>query len=346
MRPTPSPAPIARDRLLAIMHRYPSLTVAVVGDVMVDRYLMGDAERLSPEAPVPVVRVTEQFTRIGGAGNVAMNVRAMGARCRLVGVVGDDGNADALRTELATAGLDGAELVTVPGRPTTTKTRLLARGQQVVRMDEEVDRLLDGSDLDRVMMASLTALDGADVLLLEDYNKGVLATPLIRALMDRAASAGTPVVVDPKYRQFFQYGGATVFKPNRRELELALGASVELDHPEALAGALERLGVQNMVVTLGGAGMMLVEPEHRITHIPSLAREVFDSSGAGDTVTAWLGVSMAAGASILEAAITSTYASGIEVGKMGVATVTPEEVLREHEQRHDPMGLLRRGGVL
>lgn len=346
MRHTPSPAPIARDRLLAIMGRYPGVTVAVVGDVMLDRYLMGDAERLSPEAPVPVVRVNQQFSRIGGAGNVAMNVIAMGAACRLVGAVGDDTHADALRTELATWHLDHATLVTVAGRPTTTKTRLVARGQQVARIDEEADHLLSGPDLDRVTEGALAAIEAADVLLLEDYNKGVLGPPLIATLMTAARRRGIPVVVDPKYRQFFAYSGATVFKPNRRELEMALGAAVDLAHQEALPGALARLGVENMLVTLGADGMVLVGGDGATTHIASLAREVYDVSGAGDTVTAWLGASLAAGASVREAAIISNYAAGIEVGKLGVATVTPEEVLREHEQRHDQIGLLRRGGVI
>lgn len=346
MRLTPSPAPIARDRLQEIMGRFTTLRVAVVGDVMLDRYLVGDAERLSPEAPVPVVRVTEHFSRIGGAGNVAMNVTAMGARCRLVGAVGDDTHADALRADLATWHLDDANLVTVAGRPTTTKTRLMARGQQVVRIDEEVDSLLTGPDLDRISEGALAAIHEADVLLLEDYNKGVLGAPLIATLMAAARQRGIPVVVDPKYRQFFDYRGATVFKPNRRELEMALGAAVDLAHQESLPGALGRLGVDNMLVTLGADGMVLVAHDGSTSHIPSLAREVYDVSGAGDTVTAWLGVSLAAGASVREAAIISNYAAGIEVGKMGVATVTAEEVLREHEQRHDQIGLLRRGGVI
>lgn len=346
MRHTPAPAPISRDRLQEVIGRYATLRVAVVGDVMLDRYLVGDAERLSPEAPVPVVVVREQFARVGGAGNVAMNVTAMGARCQLVGAVGDDAHADALRAELVTWHLDDAHLVTVPGRPTTTKTRLVARGQQVVRIDEEVDRLLEGPDRDRLIEGALAAARNADVLLLQDYNKGVLTAQLIRAVMEVATARGIPVIVDPKYRQFFAYAGATVFKPNRRELEMALGAAVDLEHQEALPGALSRLGVANMLVTLGADGMVLVASDGTITHIQSLAREVYDVSGAGDTVTAWLGVSLAAGATVREAAIISNYAAGIEVGKLGVATVSPDEVLREHEARHDQIGLLRRGGVI
>jgi len=346
MRLTPSPAPISRDRLLQLLERLPAVRVAVVGDVMLDRYLIGDAERLSPEAPVPVVMVREHRARVGGAGNVAANVTAMGARCRLVGVVGDDVHADSIRAELLAAHLDDAHLVTAPGRPTTTKTRLVARGQQVVRIDEEVDALLEGAELDRVQAGALEVIADADVLLLEDYNKGVLAAPLIAALMDAARRRGIPVVVDPKYRQFFAYAGATVFKPNRRELETAMGAAVDLRHPEALPAALARLGVDNMLVTLGPEGMVLVTRDGMISQIPSLAREVYDVSGAGDTVTAWLGTALAAGASVREAAILGNYAAGIEVGKLGVATVSPAEVLRAHEEQHDQIGRLRRGGVI
>jgi len=346
MRATPAPPPISRDRLVQLIQRFPGIQVAVVGDVMLDRYLIGDAERLSPEAPVPVVRVREQFARIGGAGNVAMNVMAMGARCRLVGTVGDDPHATSIRADLLAAQLDDTHVITVASRPTTTKTRLVARGQQVVRIDEEVEDLLEGADLERLQAGALEAIAAADVLLLEDYNKGVLGAPLIGVLMDAARRRGIPVVVDPKYRQFFAYRGATVLKPNRRELEMALGAAVDFDHQEALPGALDRLGVDNMLVTLGADGMMLVTRDHAITHIPSLARAVYDVSGAGDTVTAWLGTALAAGASIHEAATLSNYAAGIEVSKLGVATVSPDEVLRIHEERHDQIGRLRRGGVI
>lgn len=346
MRPTPSPAPISRDRMLEIFERIPKVRVAVVGDVMLDRYLIGDAERLSPEAPVPVVTIREHRSALGGAGNVAANATALGARCRLVGVVGDDQHAQAIRAELLAARLEDSHLVTVPGRPTTTKTRLVARGQQVVRIDEEVDTMLEDQDRERLRVAALAILDEADVLLLEDYNKGVLDPRLIGELIGRARGRGIPIVVDPKYRQFFDYAGATVFKPNRRELEMALGAAVDLAHQAALPAALQRLQVDNMLVTMGGDGMMLVANDGTIIHIPSLQRQVYDVSGAGDTVTAWLGASMAAGATVREAAFLGNYAAGIEVGKSGVATVSPEEVLRAHEDQHDQIGRLRRGGVI
>lgn len=346
MRPTPPPAPLTRDRLLALLDRLPSVRVAVVGDVMLDRYLRGEAARLSPEAPVPVVTVREHRTALGGAGNVAANVAVMGASCDLIGVVGDDPHADTIRSEMGAANLSIAGLVTVAGRPTTTKTRLIAAGQQVARIDEEVDTPLPPDEGERLRYLALDALERADVLLLQDYNKGVLDAGVIGALIGAARAQGKPVVVDPKYRHFFDFAGATVFKPNRRELESALGAAADLTDPPALSAALLRLRVDHMLVTLGGDGMLLIGPDGVATHIPGLPRPVYDVSGAGDTVTAWLGATLAAGGTVYEGAVLGNYAAGIEVSKPGVATVTPAEVLRLHEDLHDQIGRLRRGGVI
>jgi D-beta-D-heptose 7-phosphate kinase/D-beta-D-heptose 1-phosphate adenosyltransferase len=337
---------ISRDRILELTERGQGRRIVVVGDVMLDRYIVGETERLSPEAPVPVVHVRESRSALGGAANVAANVKAIGAEVRLVGVVGDDQHGVSIRAELAAQHLLDGNLLTVARRPTTTKTRIVARGQQIVRIDEEVEALLDEGDLDRLTDLVLGALEGADALLLEDYNKGALAPKLIRTVIDAARKRGLPVVVDPKFRQFFDYAGATVFKPNRRELEAALGAAVDLESPDALPGALTRLRVDNLLLTLGPAGMVLVTRDRHVIRIPSLAREVFDVSGAGDTVTAWVGTMLAAGGTLLEAALLATYAAGIEVSKAGVATVRPDEVLAVHDRYHDRLGLLRRGGAI
>jgi rfaE bifunctional protein kinase chain/domain len=341
-----APQPLTRDRVLHLIHRMTSSRVVVVGDIMLDRYLIGDTERLSPEAPVPVVTVRERHAALGGAANVAANVIAIGARCLLVGVVGDDGDGSAIRQELAVARLDDRHVLTVAGRPTTSKTRIIARSQQIVRIDDEVDSLLQGSDLSRLTTAAREALADADALLLEDYNKGALPSPLILAVMEVAKRRGIPVVVDPKYRQFFEYAGSTVFKPNRRELESALGAAVDLQDGTALPEVLARLKVDNLLVTLGAEGMVLVTKDGTLTQIPSIARQIYDVSGAGDTVTAWLGTALAAGASVREAAQLANYAAGVEVGKAGVATVSPAEVLAVHEERYDQIGKLRRGGLI
>jgi rfaE bifunctional protein kinase chain/domain len=341
-----APQPLARERVLQLIQKMRSSRVVVIGDIMLDRYLIGDTDRLSPEAPVPVVTVAERHAALGGAANVAANVAAMGARCFLVGAVGDDGDGSTIRQELAVAQLQDRFVLTVAGRPTTSKTRIVARGQQIVRIDDEVDTLLEGPDLNRLTTAAAEALADADALLLEDYNKGALSPGLILAAMETARRRGIPVVVDPKYRQFFEYAGATVFKPNRRELESALGAAVDLQHASVLPEVLTRLKVDNLLVTLGAEGMLLVTKDGSLTQIPSIARQIYDVSGAGDTVTAWLGTALAAGATVREAAQLANYAAGVEVGKRGVATVSPEEVLAVYEERFDQIGKLRRGGVI
>jgi D-beta-D-heptose 7-phosphate kinase/D-beta-D-heptose 1-phosphate adenosyltransferase len=338
--------PLTRDRVLHLIKRMQASRIVVVGDIMIDRYLVGDTERLSPEAPVPVVLIRERHAKLGGAANVAANVAALGAHCRLVGVVGDDADGATIRQELAVGRLEDRYVVSVAGRPTTSKTRIIARSQQIVRIDDEVEVLLDGADLARLAKVAREALADADALLLEDYNKGALAPPLIAAVMEVARRRGIPIVVDPKYRQFFEYAGATVFKPNRRELESALGAAVDLKDGRALPEVLTRLKVDNLLVTLGSEGMLLVTKDGRTTHIPSIAREIFDVSGAGDTVTAWLGTALAAGAALREAAQLANYAAGVEVAKPGVATVSPDEVLAVHEERYDQIGRLRRGGLI
>ncbi|MBA3522013.1 MAG: D-glycero-beta-D-manno-heptose-7-phosphate kinase [Gemmatimonadales bacterium] len=331
-----TPPPLARDRVVQLIQRMKGSRVVVVGDIMIDRYLVGDTERLSPEAPVPVVTVRERHAALGGAANVAANVAALGAVCLLVGAVGDDSDGTAIRQELAVARLDDRHVVTVAGRPTTSKTRIIARSQQIVRIDDEVDTLFDGPELARLIRVAREALADADALLLEDYNKGALAPELIAAAMEVARRRGIPIVVDPKFRHFFEYAGATVFKPNRRELESALGAAVDLNNGNALPEVLARLQVDNLLVTKDGTS----------SHIPSIARQIYDVSGAGDTVTAWMGAALAAGATVREAAQLANYAAGVEVGKPGVSTVSPEEVLAVHEERFDQIGRLRRGGVI
>ena len=188
---------------------------------------------------------------------------------------------------LGAIGATVGSLVTVD-RPTTTKTRIVARSQQVVRVDEEEDDDLDGDDVDRLLAAVRHAVADADALVLEDYNKGVLVPRVIEAAMQAARARGIPIVVDPKYRNFFLYRGATIFKPNRRELEAALGADVDLEHPDALPATFERLGVEHLLLTLGERGMALVSADGEIKRVPTAAREVYDVVGAGDTVTAYL----------------------------------------------------------
>jgi len=340
-------APLTRDRITALLEAMKGRRIVVVGDVMLDRYLIGDTDRLSPEAPVPVVTVRTSRSALGGAANVAANVAAVGGTALLAGAIGDDEHGTLIRTELAAKHLDDRYLVTVANRPTTTKTRVIARGQQVVRIDEERDSPLESNDLARLWAVVDATMASADALVLEDYNKGALVPALIRDAIASARRRGMPVVVDPKFRHFFEYRGATVFKPNRRELEAALGAGADfaLD-PQSLVAARERLGVDNLLVTLGSEGMALVTLDGKRSQVPSRAREVFDVSGAGDTVTAWVATALAAGASVAEAAYLGNFAAGLEVAKAGVATVSPAEVLAMFDEEHDTIGRWRRGGAI
>ena len=332
------PSTLSRERLVEILDAARGTRVVIVGDAMLDVYLRGDVERISPEAPVPVVRVRERRDALGGAANVAQNVAALGGIPRLVAAVGRDPAGARLHTLLSEIGAETDRLVEVE-RPTTTKTRILARVQQVVRVDEEEDADLRDTDAERIARVAEDALDAADALVLEDYNKGVLTSPVIARAIARARSRRLPVVVDPKYRNFFSYGGATIFKPNRRELDAALGAAMDLEHPETLPAAVARLQVDYLLLTLGERGMMLIPARGDVTRVPTTAREVYDVVGAGDTVTAYLAATMAAGASPREAAVIANFAAGVEVGKLGAATVAPEEVVDAFERLADGSSL-------
>lgn len=316
---------LSRERLVELLDAGRSKRIAVIGDAMLDVYLSGDAERISPEAPVPVVRVRGRKYALGGAANVAQNVVAVGARCHLLASVGEDPAGRTLAAMLSEIG--SADALLRVDRCTTQKTRVLARSQQLVRIDEEEDQSLGADDVERLLSLVGTTVAAADAVILEDYNKGVLVPSVIRAAIDAASARGIPIVVDPKYRNFFSFGGATIFKPNRRELEAAVGATIDLDHPDAMPSMLETLGVRHLLLTLGERGMILASADGSIERISTVAREVYDVVGAGDTVTAYLATMLAAGATPAEAAIIANVAAGIEVGKLGAASVSREELL-------------------
>jgi D-beta-D-heptose 7-phosphate kinase/D-beta-D-heptose 1-phosphate adenosyltransferase len=324
------PDNISRERLGQLLSLASRQRIAVVGDAMLDIYLRGDVERISPEAPVPVVRVRERSYALGGAANVAQNAAALGAAVELVGLVGDDAAGDTLSAMLKAIGAPTRSLVRT-SRPTTAKTRILARVQQVVRFDDEDDADVAGDDVVRLLRATEEAIAHADVVVLEDYNKGVLVPAVIDRAIALARARNVPIVVDPKYRNFFAYRGATIFKPNRRELEAALGAAMDVEHPETLPATVQRLAVQHLLLTLGERGMILVSADGSVSRVPTTARAVYDVVGAGDTVTAYLAAMLASGASPREAATVANFAAGVEVGKVGAATVGAAEVLEAYD---------------
>lgn len=327
------------ERLEEILSRAREVRVVVVGDLMLDIYLTGTVARISPEAPVPVVHVQEERSALGGAANVAANVVQLGADCDLIGVVGRDDAGGEIRRALAGLGTGDvhARLIERADRPTTTKTRVVARKQQVVRFDREREDDLPADCALELCEAIASAGAGADVIVLEDYNKGVLAPVVIRTALRVAEQARIPVVVDPKFRHVFEYRGATVFKPNASELAAALGSAVRADDDEWLEEARSRFGCEHLLVTLGEDGMALCSRDGATFRVPTVAREVFDVSGAGDTVTACIAVAIAAGGSIQEAAVIANYAAGLEVGKPGVATVSPDELRMAIDVAHQQL---------
>ncbi len=300
---------------------------------MLDRYVTGHVERVSPEAPVPVVRVESEHSALGGAGNVAANVAAMGASCRVVGHVGSDPEGGELLGALESCGARTEGIVRGRGRPTTVKTRVAARHQQIVRFDRETDEDAD-DELAGALAEAVTRL-AADVgaVVAQDYNKGALTPRVIRAVMEACVTHGIPVVVDPKRRNFLAYGGATVFKPNARELADALGEPIHPGDSRWMGATRKRLGCENLLVTLGERGMALQTAEDGLLRLPAAAQAVFDVSGAGDTVSATVAVALAAGASIEEAALLANHAAAVEVGKPGVQTVRPQEI-KAHVRAH------------
>jgi D-beta-D-heptose 7-phosphate kinase/D-beta-D-heptose 1-phosphate adenosyltransferase len=303
-------------------------TVLVVGDVMCDVYLWGTVQRISTEAPVPIFESAAQHQVLGGAANVAANLRALGCEVRLLGVVGADAPGRCVRELLHRQGIDDTAVLEDPSRPTTEKTRLVAQQQQVLRLDQESRAPLTPALVKRALQHSTTLLADVDGLVCSDYHKGVCTPGLLEPLFAMARAAGKPIIVDPKARDFSCYAGATVIKPNLAEVERASGHPVT--DPTTLAHAAKMLlhqsQAQALLVTRGKDGMSLFHPPHEPVHIPAQAREVFDVTGAGDTVMATLSMALLCGLPLLDAACLANAAAGVVVGKVGTAVISPEEL--------------------
>jgi D-beta-D-heptose 7-phosphate kinase/D-beta-D-heptose 1-phosphate adenosyltransferase len=302
----------------------------VIGDVMLDEYLAGDARRVCPEAPVPVVETTDRWSVPGGAANAAANAAALGGRPVLGGVTGEDPAADALVRVARTAGIDPAGLVTVSDRPTTSKLRILARGQQVIRVDTESVAAVPASPSEQLTAWAERSVAEADAVLLSDYGKGLFAGVLARRVIEAARRVGRPVVVDPKGPDPGRYRGATVLKPNPSELADLSGRPVRTLAEMMTAGRwlAEELAGTAILVTRGSEGMAIFQagrPPQGLAAGP--ARRVYDVTGAGDTVAAALALALAARLPLETAARIANMAAGVAVGKVGTAVVTPDELL-------------------
>ena len=321
--------PLSPQRARTILRAMRDRRLLVVGDVMLDEFIWGRVARISPEAPVPVVAVTHESRHVGGAGNVARNVRSLGGAPTLTGVVGRDAAAAHIREELAANDVVASLVSAGDNRPTTVKTRIIAHQQQIVRADREQDGDLPTAAYKELVETVRRELSNCAALIVSDYQKGVITPALTKAILPWARRRGVPVLVDPKVRHFSYYRRVRVVTPNQLEAEQASGVRIrdEASLCEAATRLLRRIACDAVLVTRGEHGMSLFQRDRRPAHVPTFAREVYDVTGAGDTVIATLGLALAAGARLEEAAVLANSAAGVAVGKVGTATVTQEELL-------------------
>jgi len=320
--------PISIERVRSIIDGAKGAEIAVLGDVMLDRYFWGNVTRVSPEAPVPVVDIDNETFHLGGAANVASNLRSLGAKPLLFGVVGDDTSGKVLRSIAEQEGLNADGLVVDAVRPTTVKTRVIGNNQQIVRLDRETRSHVDDDVVAQVLktLAQHPALKG---IVLEDYDKGFLSNSLIESVIAFSRERNIPVFVDPKRTTLSVYRGCFLYKPNRKEAQDALGVSVSTDIDIRNAGAklLAELQCDNVLITLGSAGMMLFESNGAVNSVPTVAKHVADVSGAGDTAIATIAAMVAGGATVREAAALANIASGVVVGEPGIVAITDAMLL-------------------
>jgi D-beta-D-heptose 7-phosphate kinase/D-beta-D-heptose 1-phosphate adenosyltransferase len=304
--------------------------VLVAGDLMLDRYWSGEVDRISPEAPVPIVRKVSSYGVAGGAANTACNVAALGARVTLFGVTGDDEAGAELRAMLSERGIDCANIPAAPARRTTVKLRIVAHDQQVVRVDDEDTAPIDAGLSDAVVKRAARIMPRMDAVLVSDYAKGFAIAQVVKGIIGAAARHGKPVVVDPKGSDFERYRGATVLKPNRSELAVLTGLPAR-HHDETMHAARHLLRLAEptaIVVTEGKDGMTLLRPEMPEEHFPSFAREVYDVTGAGDTALATLAVALAAGSALGDAVWLANLAAGLAVGESGTVAISREKLAK------------------
>ncbi|MBU0759899.1 MAG: D-glycero-beta-D-manno-heptose-7-phosphate kinase [Candidatus Omnitrophica bacterium] len=320
-----------KNRLKKIIPAFTDKKVLIIGDLILDEFLWGDVSRISPEAPVPVVWIRSESFMPGGAANVANNIQSFGGKTYLAGVIGMDERGRTLKELLKKNGVDVGGIVVDSERPTILKTRVIAHHQQVVRIDKEKMDNLSADLISQIIMYVKAIIIDIDAIIIEDYGKGVITPRLLREVLRLAKKHGKIVMVDPKEEHFNYYKGVTGITPNHHEASKATGIKVTDDKSLIRIGKefLKKLKSESVLVTLGENGMRLFEKGGRITHIPTVAQDVFDVSGAGDTVISTFTLALAAGASMIEAAHISNLAAGIVVGKVGIATVTQEELLNK-----------------
>jgi D-beta-D-heptose 7-phosphate kinase/D-beta-D-heptose 1-phosphate adenosyltransferase len=318
-----------QQRVRQIIDSFPDRRIIVLGDLMLDEFIWGEVRRISPEAPVPVVEVKRETCHLGGAGNVVSNLIALGAKATPVGIIGDDEAGSMLRQIFKEIFADTSGLINESSRPTTRKTRIIAHNQQMVRADRENRAPITAEIEDRIVIAFKAALDNSDAVVISDYDKGLLTPRVLDAVIESARVRNKIVCLDPKIRNFRHYRRVDVITPNQVEAESA--TNIEIVDDASLTAAAHRiremLDCQSVLITRGEHGMSLLGAMGVMTHIPTVAREVYDVTGAGDTVIATLTLALASGAEPEEAAVIANHAAGIVVGKVGTATVSSAELL-------------------
>jgi len=317
-----------KQQLKKVLDALPGKKVLVLGDLMVDEYIWGKASRISPEAPVPVVEVGNQSYVLGGASNVANNLRSLQGQVCMVGVIGQDDTGRMLKGELEARGIGTAGVLVDTSRPTTLKTRVIAHNQQVVRIDREEKALLNQEMEQRIIQHLAERISQVDALIISDYGKGVITPQIAAQVIALARQHGKVIAVDPKGTDYSKYQGATILTPNKKETEMALNTELDTEEKLVVGGQQlrEELALDSLLVTRGEHGMSLFQKEQAVFHIPAVTSKVYDVTGAGDTVISTMVLALAAGASLKEATILSNYAAGVVVKKVGTSTVTVEEI--------------------
>lgn len=319
---------VKKSRALKLIDNFSASRILVLGDIMLDRYLWGSVERISPEAPVPVVHIERETSSLGGAANVAASVKALGAAPILAGIIGDDQFASELKKNLQSKKIPFAGLVTDPHRPTTVKTRIVAHSQQVVRVDRENSDEINSGLAEKILATVKRFMNRIDGIIISDYGKGVITADLLERLIPEAASAGKFIAVDPKELHFMNYKNVSVITPNHHEAGFVSGRKITSEKILADVGwnLMKSLELESLLITRGEKGMALFEKDGSLNLIPAEAKTVYDVTGAGDTVIAALTVSRTAGASMREAAYIANIAAGLAVARFGTARITADEI--------------------
>ncbi|HMN17633.1 MAG TPA: D-glycero-beta-D-manno-heptose-7-phosphate kinase [Ignavibacteriaceae bacterium] len=328
---------ISSKRLLQLKNRFKGKRIAIVGDMMLDIYFWGDVKRISPEAPVPVLEVESEFYRFGGAANCALNINTLGGIAEPIGVIGYDNYGTIFNSLLNDQKINRNGIIEDDSRPTTTKTRVIADSQHIVRIDKENKEVLNKTIQNKIFDYMKNLIKSLDGIILQDYNKGVLSASMITQLIKLANKNNVIITVDPKFNNFFEYKNVTVIKPNRKEAEDILGMKIKTDIDISVAGntLLKKLNAKNVLLTLGEGGIAVFERDKPEMRMPTKARKVADVSGAGDTVISTLTIALAAGAEIYEASFLANYAGGLVCEEVGIVPIEIDKlfntIIRENK---------------